>query len=257
MRAVIPLVLLTGCATNFANPLESEDPFEEERPIGAAHGVEGELVEYEVRLRGILVGRVQVAVGNRGVVDGRPAVVVRSRAVAAGTADLLAEFRWELTTTIDIDTGCALDEEEDLALQIPGKDRVTETSKRAFSIARSGSAGPRSAGEGRGEGSIDSCHRNPHSAAGSLRGWRSQQGATAHLPVHFDRQLIDVNLTDAGREMVGSTPAVRYEGTLRGKHEVTVWISDEEGRVPLRMRSGSKLGDVDVTLVSYEVPRDH
>lgn len=236
MRAVIPLVLLAGCATNLANPLESEDAFEEERPIGAAHGVEGELVEYEVRLRGILVGRVQVAVGNRGVVNGRPAVVVRSRAVAAGTADLLAEFRWELTTTIDIDTGCALDEEEDLALQIPGKNRVTETSKRTFTL--------------------EGCRRNPHSAAGSLRGWRSQQGATAHLPVHFDRQLIDVNLTDAGREMVGSTPAVRYEGTLRGKHQVTTWISDEEGRVPLRMRSGSKLGDIDVTLVSYEVPRD-
>jgi hypothetical protein len=44
---------------------------------------------------------------------------------------------------------------------------------------------------------------------------------------------------------------------LRGKHPISAWLSDDDARVPLRMHSGSKLGEIDIEMVSYEVPSDH
>jgi hypothetical protein len=235
--------LLAGCAGQFANPLDSEDgpdALEVERPIGAVHGVERERVEYEVKLRGIIVGRVQIAVGDRGVVDGRSAVVVRSRATGAGLADAFGDFRWELTTTVDIDGGCALEEDEDIEVSFASK-KHHEHRVRKFQLA--------------------DCHHNVHTAGGALRGWRSHAGSHARLDFAFDSMSIDIELDDAARETIststlGNTPTVRYDGVLRGRFPISGWLSDDDARVPLRMHSGSKLGEIDVELVSYEVASD-
>jgi hypothetical protein len=242
MRIVLAAALLSACAGQLANPLDSEEIVDapvEERAIGPAHGVEREHVEYEVKLRGILVGRVQVAVGSRGVVDGRPAVVVRSRAAGAGVAEAFGYFNWELTTTVDIDGGCAVEEDEEVTMSFAGK-REHEHRTRKFTL--------------------EECHHNVHTGAGALRGWRSRIGSTAQLEVSFDGGSVDIGLTDAARETIGtvqgSTPAIRYDGMLRGKHSISAWLSDDDARVPLRMHSGSKVGDIDVEMVSYEVPRE-
>lgn len=243
MRLVLAAVLLSACAGQFANPLDSEemvDAGEEERPIGPAHGVEREHVEYEVKLRGIVVGKFQVAVGSRGVVDGRQAVVVRSRGLGAGLADAFGDFQWDLTTTVDIDGGCVLEEDEEISISVGGK-RKHQHQVRKFKL--------------------DECRHNIHTGAGALRGWRSHIGSTAVLDVSFDFGSIDIALTDAARETIGtvqgSTPAIRYDGIVRGEHKISGWLSDDDARVPLRMRSGSKLGDVELEMVRYEVPRDH
>jgi hypothetical protein len=243
MRLAIAAVLLSACAGQLANPLDSDelvDAPEEERPIGPAHGVEHEQVEYEVKLRGIVVGRVQVAVGSRGVVDGRSAVVVHSRAAGAGLADVFGDFRWELTTTVDIDAGCALAEDEEIDIAV-GSKREHQVRSQTFTL--------------------EACRHNVHTGAGALRGWRSRIGSSAELAVGFDGGSVDIALTDAGRETIGtvqgSTPSIRYDGTLHGTHHVSAWLSDDDARVPLRMHSGSKLGEIEVEMVSYEVPRDH
>lgn len=243
MRLVLAAVLLSACAGQFANPLESDemvDATEEERPIGPAHGVEREHVEYEVKLRGIVVGKFQIAVGSRGVVDGRQAVVVRSRGAGAGLADAFGDFQWDLTTTVDIDAGCALEEDDEISIAVGGK-RVHEHRTRKFTL--------------------EECRHNVHTGAGALRGWRSHIGSTAVLDVAFDGGAVDIDLTDAARETIGtvlgSTPSIRYDGIVRGKHKLSAWLSDDDARVPLRMHTESKLGDVDVEMVSYEVPSDH
>jgi len=243
MRLVLAAVIVSGCAGQFANPLDSDemvDAAEEERPIGPAHGVEREHVEYEVKLRGIVVGKFQVAVGSRGLVDGRQAVVVRSRGVGAGLADAFGDFQWDLTTTVDIDAGCALEEDEEISISV-GSKREHQHHVRKFKL--------------------DECRHNIHTAAGALRGWRTHIGSTAVLDVNFDGGSVDIELTDAARETIGtvqgSTPSIRYDGIVRGKHKISGWLSDDDARVPLRMHSGSKLGDVEIEMVSYEVPRDH
>ena len=233
--AVLAASMVVGCAAHFGNPSDSEDlDAAAERPLGPAHGVEGELVEYEVKLHGLAIGRVQVAVGTRGLYDGRPSVIVRSRAVGAGLADVLGEFTWELTTTVDIDAGCAVEEDEDIAIEIATK-RQHEHRTRKFKL--------------------ETCRQNMHTSAGALRGWRSRPGAHAAVEVWFDDRPMPVTFTDAARvtigTVLGSLPAVRYDGILRNVHSFSAWLSDDEARVPLLLRTGSKLGAVELELVSY------
>ena len=104
--------------------------------------------------------------------------------------------------------------------------------------------------------SIDERQHNAHSAAGALRGWFTAPGAHDELHVSLIDTVVPVTIADAAREMIGDKPAVRYDGMLRNKHAFSVWVSDDTARVPLRLTSGSKIGHVDVELVSYSVPAE-
>ncbi len=234
MHCAVLLLAVTGCAANFADSFEP-DAGSVEAKLGAAHGVENEVVEYEMKLAGMTVGRFQIAVGSRGGIAGRPSVIVRSHASLAGAGTLLGSVEWDLTTTIDIDSGFAIAEAEDVTVDAIGH-AGHDHSTHAWTI--------------------DDRHHNAHSAAGALRGWFTGPGAHDALDVALIDTTLPVTIADVARETVGTTPAVRYDGMLRGKHAFSVWISDDTARVPLRLHSGSNLGAVEVELVNYSVPRD-
>jgi len=233
---IVCVLLVTGCAANFADSLGPDAAGNVDAKLGAAHGVEGEHVEYEMKVASLTVGRFQVAVGNRGVIDGRPAVIVRSRAALAGMGSLLGNLDWELTTTIDIDSGFAIAQDEEVTIDAPGV-HEHEKSTQTWSIS--------------------DAHHNPHSAAGALRGWFTAPGAHDELDIDVVDTTVPVTIADAARDMVGTTPAVRYDGLLRNKHSFSVWVSDDSARVPIRMRTGSKIGTIEAEMVDYSVPRDH
>lgn len=238
MHCAVLLLAATGCAANFADSFEP-DAGSVDAKLGAAYGVENELVEYEMKLAGMTVGRFQIAVGSRGVIEGRPSVIVHSHASLAGAGTLLGSLEWDLTTTVDIDSGFAIAQTEDVTIDAighAGHDHATHT----WTIADR--------------------HHNAHSAAGALRGWFTGPGAHDALDVALIDTSVPVTIADATRETIGTaigtTPAVRYDGMLRGKHAFSVWVSDDTARVPLRLHSGSNLGAVEVELVNYTVPRD-
>lgn len=228
-------VAVAGCTPSFAEQLPlATAPVVAPAPHKATHGVPGESMELSVDLRGMTVGRVQVAVGQPGTVDGRPAIIIRSRAVSAGFVSIFGDLTWDLTTTLDLETGTALREEEEVHIKIPGK--AAEHEKRE----RSQLSG-----------------LNAHAVAGQLRAWHSKLGEQIQTEVTFNDFTLALELVDAGREIVGKFPAVRYEGTLKHRYPIKLWISDDESRVPLRMIVDSKLGTVAVELVDYDAPKDH
>lgn len=195
--------------------------------------IAGEQIEYEVTVLGIVFGRVQTAVGAPGLVHGKPAIIVRSRGTSTGPIDLLGQMSWDMATTIDLETGYAVHETEELVATRNG-----DGHKRRYHADR--------------PFATSAHHHNAHSAVGVVRGWRSQLGDQLAMDVHFGDELLAVELRDAAREMVGSTPAVRYEGRAAGKWNVTTWVSDDADRVPLRLRTQTMLGDVVIALVAYD-----
>lgn len=229
MRALAILAATTGCAANLADSLETEGSAL--ATLGASHGVPGEQIEYEMTLAGVTIGRLQIAVGERGMIGGRDAVIVRSHASLAGVGALLGRIDWEITTTIDIASGFALEETEDLVAEAVGR-TARHHAKHSWKVAER--------------------RHNVHSAAGVLRGWFSAPGARDRIDVHLFDETIPVTIEDVGREPVGTTPAVRYNARIEGEDDVSVWVSDDDARVPLRLRTGSNLGLVAVDLVRYE-----
>jgi hypothetical protein len=226
---VIALIRVTaGCAGALPNPAKSDARPTEAHLAGKALAVPGEAMEYQVALRGVTVGRVQVAVGKPGWVEGRPAIIVRSRGASAGLLSMIGNLRWELTTTLDLETGEVLREVEESWLEVGGKqehDRNEHSHEHDYNL---------------------------HAAAGALRAWRSSLGDHTHLDVRIDRAEIDVELHDAAREMLGNRPAVRYEGIALEKYAFRLWLSDDAARVPLLLRTESKWGQIEVELVDYD-----
>lgn len=229
MRLAVILVA-TGCAGSLP---KQPKPDGGAAPVALAHktfGVPGETMEYQVDLRGLTVGRVMVAVGQPGWVGARPAIIVRSRGTSAGLLSTITDLRWELTTTLDLETGEVLHE--------TGESWVTFNGKKDHDrFDRDGSS-----------------DLNVHAAVGVLRAWRSHVGERAKTDVTIESSTFGVEIWDESREFLGVRPAVRYHGLAHDKFAFDVWIADDASRVPLRVRTETKWGTVEIELVHYDVP---
>lgn len=244
MRAALLFVALLGmpgCAKSLATPSEPHAQAQAAKPrpkglrAGALLGVPGENIEYRITLRGFSIGNVVVAVGQVGEVDGHRAVVVRSRGSGSGAFALFSELSWELKTVLALDMGAALSEEETVDVELVVGQKEHEHNVRDLT---------------------NESAYNLHAAAGLLRAWSSRIGDTGEVDVRISDMVVNVELTDAARERIGDLPAVRYDGTAKEKYKLSIWISDDEARVPLKMVSQSKFGDVVIDMVSYDVGRD-
>lgn len=244
MRAALVLVAMAGlggCAKSVATPSAptAQAKASAKRPValraGALLGVPGESVEYRITLRGFTIGNVVVAVGQVGDVDGHRAVIVRSKGTGSGAFALFSELSWELKTVLALDLGTALSEEETVDVELVVGQKEHEHHERDLTNESS---------------------YNLHAAAGLLRGWKSRIGESGSVDVRISDMFVNVELTDTARERVGDLPAVRYDGVAKEKYKLSIWISDDEARVPLKMVSQSKFGEIVVDMVSYDVSRD-
>jgi len=192
-------------------------------------------MEYRIALRGLTVGNVVVAVGDAGVVDGRPAIIVRSRGTSGGVLSILSELRWELETVLSLADGAPISEDETFDVAIGGKHEHDEHS-RTWS-------------DGDDEYNI-------HAAAALVRAWHSQVGEKLSFDVVIADAHLRVELTDAAHEFLASAklPAVRYDGIAAEKYALSLWVSDDVARAPLRLEAASKWGKIEVELTSYDAP---
>ncbi len=236
------LVVATGCARGLAEPAPPTVPSavggaEAEHATRSPVGVPGEGIVYKVDLRGITVGRVQVAVGEPGFVDGRPAIIVRTRATSSGLAALIGDISYDLTTTLDTDTGEALEETESWDVKFAGEHEHDSHHRK----------------------SVDGIERNVHAVVGQLRAWRSKIGERRDDDLRLGDIYLSLELADAGRELLAEAnlPSARYTGAAQsGRFPVTMWLSDDQSRVPLKLVASTKLGEIAVELASYDVTHD-
>ena len=201
----------------------------------ATHGIPGEAMTYVVRLRGVLVGRVAVAVGQPGWVEGRHAIIVRSRGQTEGVLSIVGDLSWELTTTLDLDRGLPIRAHEEANVVVPGK-REHEEHDDTWSD--------------------DDLHHNVHSVVGVVRSWQARRSRTP-LEVDIARARLDVEMWEGAHEYLTSArmPAVRYDGMVEERIPFQTWVSDDADRVPLLLRARSRWGEIEVELVEYRAPR--
>jgi hypothetical protein len=185
---------------------------------------------FEISLRGLRVGRIQVAVGQPGWFEGKRAIIVKSRGQTDGLVSLLGELDWTLETTIDLETGHPITTVEDVVITFRGKTETKHDTSR------------------------DGTH-NVHSSVLALRGWHSAPNQKVALEVEIADASIEIELRERGHDWVDK-PAVRYEGIARAKWPFKFWLSDDTARVPLRMQTQTKWGGIAIELVEYAAPRD-
>jgi hypothetical protein len=238
--------------------------------VGLARYLPGEVMGFELSLRGVVGGEATIAVGQPGEIDGREVIVVRSRTRSAGVARLFKIVQDDVTTWIDRATGRPVRLEADV--KFGDKEARIET---AFAAGEPGPFTIRYARRHQptrrlrqlmppGEAALDG-----HSVLGVLRGWDAPAGTQSYFHVLAGRRLWHNQITLAGTERIttalGRFSARRIDAVawrldthlrrMRNKkpRHYSIWVSDDERRLPIRIEAKTEYGAVKVELVSHEI----
>ncbi|HLU68759.1 MAG TPA: DUF3108 domain-containing protein [Kofleriaceae bacterium] len=241
-------------------------------PVTGGLFVPGESMRFELSLRGVLGGEATIAVGQPGIVDGNRVIIVRSRVESAGVVAMFKEVRDEVTSWIDLDSGLPLghrahvkfgDKESIIETKFAGGlggsfrvevQRVRSQRKRVYHQTMP----------------ADLAAFDGHSVIGAMRAWQAEEGQHSYFYVLIGRRLWQNTIRLTGRERVrtklGRTDALRIDGVARRltsdlredrrkpPRYYTLWLSDDERRLPLLVEGKTEYGAVRAELVEHEAP---
>lgn len=231
--------------------------------------VVGETITWELTYHGIEGGRARLAVGSPGVVEGRRVLGVTAEAESSGLLAVVKQLRDAAATWIDLESGLPVTTESEAV--ISGNRLRVEThwrrSEPAVDMRVSRQAAP-----------VRKVVRrlpllethDPLSALLLIRSWRAPVGSHAVLYALGGQRLWRTQIRVEGREEVtgrlGDRPAVRMSGTStrltsglrddlsKPPRTFTLWLSNDDERIPLRILARTELGPVEITATSYQTP---
>lgn len=274
MRSTVVFLLpfLAACQVLFPTPIdqhaETGTPTKAVRTVGATYQ-EGEVLEAQLSLDGVVAGRGSLRVGKRCLADGKTALPIETDSGSSGIATLLSDASAETWGLIDLDNNGPLE----------GRWDITNGEKRSLLELDYRSGGYR-VHQIRYEPEKDPKHirrrvdlpieqvpHDGHSFLGYLRRWEPQDGERGYLYVTMGRGLYRADLVFAGRDSIitpqGSQEAFRIDGVAsrlsektmkplaRGERPFSLWISADERRTPLRIIIDTDITKISVDLVRY------
>jgi Protein of unknown function (DUF3108) len=231
----------------------------------------GEHMQYRLSLRGVDLATYDLGVGEVTEIDGKKAIVVQGHARTRGLAAFFATIDDHFTSWVDVTTGRSLR----FATDEYATGSKTDIEHAVIDLAaRSGDVIPI-------EFHVNDAPPRPEPQKASLpvvwdynafllalRGWEAPVGAQLTLEVFRSRFLWHVEVTIRGKDKLvtelGELPALRIDGRtykLRrdggrtpddAERQFTMWISDDDGRVPLEIKAITDYGDVRMQIVDYQ-----
>src|SRR5439155_6462608 len=124
-HALTGLAIAMGCG---GTPHVGEAPKARSGTAGPILGLPGEAMSYQVRLRGIAVARVEVAVGTPA--ERRGVVIVRAHGHSDGLLSVIADLTYDLTTTLDLEAGRPVEDVEETRIRAIGEEEEHERHPR-------------------------------------------------------------------------------------------------------------------------------
>jgi hypothetical protein len=206
-----------------------------------------------------------MAAGEPGKVGEQNVLILASRIETSGMLAIFTDRTEEVTTWMDAVSGRPIRRRSLLrrgdrsnTLDIDG------FTPDGFKVTNNDSAGEREV-----TGQAIPMHQGAYDLASSLlalRGWKGEPGSRAQLYVLSTWRVWRVNILYSGVEKIktqhGSFPCRRLDGiTVRlgrdGQPEeehtrrLSMWISDDEHRLPLRMATSTSIGAATAELATY------
>jgi hypothetical protein len=228
---------------------------------------------YKLALQGVELAAFTVAAGEVEELAGARVIVVQAHARSVGIADWIARIDDRFTSWIDVETGRSrrFQTEEYETNSKTNVERVV-----ADLAAREGDRVPvmfalndaPAAPEPQKVSRPEVWDYNAFLVA--LRAWEQPPGSSVNVEVFRSRYLWNVEMKIRGREQIetdlpdlGTVAALRldahmYRLTRDGAKDATadardlsIWISDDDGRVPLRTVARTDYGDIRMDIVDY------
>jgi hypothetical protein len=230
----------------------------------------GEHMQYSLALKGIDLATYDLAIGEVSDVAGTPAIVVQGHAKSIGIASMVATIDDRFTSWVDVKTGHALRFQTDELASGSSNDVEHTVIELA---ARDGDQIPVSFHVNDAAATAESQKASLPVAWDynafmvALRSWEGPPGSKLDLEVFRSRWMWHVEVTIQGKEQLvtklGDYPALRIEGhtykldrkgvrAAAEPRQFTMWISDDDGRVPLKISAVTDYGALEMSLIDYQ-----
>ena len=268
MRSLLVAAVLVACGSHQAEHLPLPAPKLERMAEGPPLVTPGEHMSYKLALQGVELAVYDFAIGEVTQVSGKPAIQMQAHAKTVGLGALVKvdDFFW---SWMDTATGRPLHWVTD-EYTTDGQHKEKTDADLA---ARSGDTVPVSfhldndpaVPEPQHVSYADVWDYNSFLIA--LRSWEGAAGTTVVAEVFRSRYLWHVEMKIHGKDKLvtelGELPALRVDGHTyklgrdgkrfpgADERDFSVWISDDDGRVPLKVVAKTDYGDVEMTIVDY------
>ena len=229
---------------------------------------EQESMTYSVKLAGVEAARAAISVGSPTSSKGRRLLTLRGLAETVTFISTFVKMREEVITQVDLAGLLPLHSTADRQTGKRGKDRWMRT---RFGdpihqlIRRKG----RDLNRHR---RIQAPLFDPISGLFAARSMPLTRARRLRLLILNGNSLYEVTVKVGGRERIytrlGPRDAIRLDGVGRRVHDdghrpipgkqarrLSLWLSDDQARVPLKLRGDTDLGSIEASITSYQPPR--
>ena len=257
----------TASAPSTPGKLTPEPRLRQGPPLAAP----GEHMQYKLSLQGIDLATYELSFGDVTDVAGKRAIVVQGHAKTTGLAAFLATIDDRFTSWIDVSNGQSLrfqTEEyasgsktniEHVIVDLAGRDGATVPVMFHVNEAPDALETQRVS---------QPVIWDYNAFLVALRSWEAPPGTKGSFEVFRSRFVWHVDVTIHGKEKLvtelGELPALRVDGTTyrldrKGVRDhnaeervFSMWISDDEGRVPLEIKATTDYGALRMQIVDYQ-----
>ena len=266
--AVITLLLVGSCGGGGSSVLSKKNLVEQRSgsnalpPPSAPFWVPGEQMAWELSIRGIVGASVVLAVGKPGNVDGRKVLIVRSQVQGLGLVRLLLDVGEDVTTWVVASNSQFVYQRGEETVDGTNVVQELRVDSGGFDLLR------RSAGS---DGTVvrrkipnDGLLVDVNSVLGVIRAWRAKPGMHTRLYFWHDSKIREHVWRMTGKESIktrmGRFTAYRIDGRAdrvdTKPRYYSVWISDDERRLPILVKADTLAGQGRIELASYASPGD-
>jgi uncharacterized protein DUF3108 len=231
----------------------------------------GEHMQYALSLRGVDLATYELGVGDVADLDGKQAVVVQGHAKTTGLASFIATIDDRFTSWVDITNGRPLRFQTDEYASGSNTDiehAVIDLGARTGTAIRVHFHVNDAAVADETQQVSQPIVWDYNAFLLALRAWEGPPGSQLALEVFRSRYMWHVDVTIHGKDKLvtklGELPALRIDGrtyklTRKGVREAgsaertfSMWISDDDGRVPLEIKATTDYGDLRMQIVDYQ-----
>ena len=268
LRSLSALLIVGACGSHHADtaaPKVTVAKFPEGPPLVTA----GEHMTYRLALQGVELAVYELGVGDIAPIAGKPAILVQSHAQTVGLGALVKVDDY-FNSYLDVATGRPLR----WTCDEYSTDGAHKEKTDADLAGRTGDSVPITF-------HLDDAPPQPepqkvtmpdvwdlNAFVIALRSWEGPPGTQVSLEVLRSRYLWHVEAKIHGKEKIvtelGELPALRFDAHLyklertgakaqgSDERDFSIWISDEGGRVPLKITAKTDYGDIEMKIVDYQ-----
>jgi hypothetical protein len=228
-------------------------------------------MQYKLSLQGVELATYDLAFGEVTDLGGKQAIVVQGHAKVTGFASFIAKIDDRFTSWVDVATGRPLRFQTDeyssgsktdiehAVVDLAG--RTGDTISVTFHV---NDAPPRDEAQKASQPVV----WDYNAFLVALRSWEGPPGSALSLEVFRSRYLWHVDVKIHGKETLvtelGDMPALRIDGRTHklsrkgvrdpesAERTFSMWISDDDDRVPLEIRATTDYGDLKMRIVDYQ-----